>query len=195
MEDSSLVTPPEAVGQILQETSRMEFGMASEPLLGALLRVLAVSKPGGRFLELGTGTGVATAWLLSGMDASSTLVSVDTDRKAQEIAARFLGQDKRLQLVNEDGSSFLLNQCPQSYDLVFADAMPGKYEGLNHSLALVKSGGFWIGDDLLPQPNWPEGHASKIPVLLNELKNNSQFAILPLTWSSGVVVAVRRLAD
>jgi hypothetical protein len=29
-------------------------------------------KPGGRFLELGTGTGHGTAWLLSGMDSTST---------------------------------------------------------------------------------------------------------------------------
>jgi predicted O-methyltransferase YrrM len=55
--------------------------MASEPLVGALLRSLAASKPGGRFLELGTGTGVATAWLLDGMDDRATLVSVDNDAR------------------------------------------------------------------------------------------------------------------
>jgi predicted O-methyltransferase YrrM len=41
----------------------LDFGMASDPLTGALLATLAASKPGGRFLELGTGTGGATAWL------------------------------------------------------------------------------------------------------------------------------------
>jgi len=35
--------------------------MASEPLVGALLRTLAASKSGGRLLELGTGTGIATS--------------------------------------------------------------------------------------------------------------------------------------
>ena len=60
MEDVTLITPPPAVSSILEETARMGFGMASEPLVGGLLRVLAASKRSGRFLELGTGTGVAT---------------------------------------------------------------------------------------------------------------------------------------
>ena len=35
----------------------MSFDMISEPKVGALLATLAASKPAGRFLELGTGTG------------------------------------------------------------------------------------------------------------------------------------------
>ena len=51
--------------------------MASVPRLGALLRALVASKPGGRFLELGSGTVHGTACLLSGMDAASHLDTVD----------------------------------------------------------------------------------------------------------------------
>ena len=191
MEDLALITPPPTIASILEETERLKFGMPSEPLVGALLRVLAASKPGGRFLELGTGTGIATAWILSGMSQDSTLISVDTDLTAQNVAKQILGYDKRLQLVNADGLDYLGKQPVRSFDLVFADAMPGKYEGLTLSLDLVKPGGFWIGDDLLPQPNWPEGHAAKVPVLLNELAKHPEFAVLPLAWASGAVIAVR----
>lgn len=191
MEDLALITPPQAIPSILQETERLKFGMPSEPLVGALLRVLAASKPGGRFLELGTGTGIATAWILSGMSPASTLVSVDNDPNAQNVAAEILGHDLRLELVHADGLDYLNNQPPMSFDLVFADAMPGKYDGLGLSLDLVKPGGFWIGDDLLPQPNWPEGHAMKVPVLLSELAKDPRFTVLPLVWASGAVVAVR----
>jgi len=38
--------------------------MPSDVMVGALLRLLAAAKPGGRMLELGTGTGLATAWVL-----------------------------------------------------------------------------------------------------------------------------------
>lgn len=192
MEDLSLITPPEAVASILDETARMNFGMASEPLVGALLRTLAASKPAGRFLELGTGTGVATAWLLSGMDSASTLVSVDSDENVQKIAAKALGHDGRLQLINSGALEFLATQPPEYFDLVFADALPGKYEGLSNALAVVSPGGFWIGDDLLPQQNWPEGHAAKIPVLVERLARDARFSVLPLVWASGVVVAVKR---
>jgi predicted O-methyltransferase YrrM len=57
--------------------------MASEPRTGSLLRTLAAAKPKGRFLELGTGTGIATAWLPAGMDAGSMLTTVDTDASVQ----------------------------------------------------------------------------------------------------------------
>jgi len=157
-----------------------------------MLRTLAASKPGGRFLELGTGTGVATAWLLQGMDAGSTLVSVDNDLAVQQVASAALGADPRLTLVTSGGLEFLREQPAGSYDFVFADAMPGKYEGLEDALAVVKLGGFYVIDDLLPQPNWPEGHAEKVPVLLEQLAANPSFEVLPLVWASGVVVAVRK---
>jgi predicted O-methyltransferase YrrM len=90
------------------------------------------------------------------------------------------------------GLEFLQDQPAQSFDFVFADAMPGKYEGLDHALAVVKPGGFYVIDDMLPQPNWPAGHAEKIPVLLEKLASNPAFEVLPLVWASGVVVAARK---
>jgi predicted O-methyltransferase YrrM len=78
LEDLRYFRAPHQLESIRLRTTELQFGMASEPLVGALLRALAASKPGGRLLELGTGTGIATAWLLDGMDADATLISVDT---------------------------------------------------------------------------------------------------------------------
>jgi predicted O-methyltransferase YrrM len=192
MEDLPYIAFPAQLSTIQARTTEVQFSMSSEPRVGALLRTLAASKPGGRFLELGTGTGVATAWLLDGMDAKSTLTSVDADGAVQQIAREFLGDDERLTLVASGGLEFLAHQDAESFDLVFADAMPGKYEGLAAALAVVKPGGFYVIDDMLPQPNWPDGHAAKVPVLVEQLAGNSDFQILPLVWASGVVVAVRR---
>jgi predicted O-methyltransferase YrrM len=120
---------------------------------------------------LGTGTGIGTSWLLSGME--------------------ILGADKRLSLVVEDGATFLREQPPQSFDLVFADAMPGKFESLNDALAVVKTGGFYIIDDLLPQPNWPDDHGVKVDNLMYLLSADPRFAMLPIIWASGVAVLTR----
>jgi predicted O-methyltransferase YrrM len=192
MQDTPFLIPPTALHFIEARTAELNFNMASEPRTGALLQVLAASKPSGRLLELGTGTGIATAWLLSGMDSESTLISVDTDPAAQTIAREALGHDPRLTLELEDGAAFLQRQPPLSFDLIFADAMPGKYESLDEALALVAPGGFYIVDDMLPQPNWPEGHAEKIPVLLERLAADPHFHMAPLVWSSGVAVLVRK---
>jgi predicted O-methyltransferase YrrM len=192
MEDLRYLRAPVQLERIVEKTQAVEFPMASESLLGALLQTLAASKPGGRILELGTGTGISTAWLLSGMSEDATLVSVDTDERVQGIAAECLGDDGRLSLVISDGMEFLNKQATESFDLVFADAVPGKYEGCEHALAVVKPGGFYVIDDMLPQPNWPEGHAAKIPVLMDVLAGRTDFTLVPMVWTSGVVVAVRR---
>ena len=195
MEDLNYLRSPSQLPSIRERTTKLQFSMASEPLVGAMLRTLAASKPAGRFLELGTGTGIATAWLLEGMDARSTLISVDNDSGVQQVARDFLGGDQRLTLVISGGLEFLRGQRTESFDLVFADAMPGKYDGLDDALAVVKVGGFYVIDDMLPQPNWPEGHSEKVPLLIEKLAANAAFEILPLVWASGVVVAVRRHAS
>ena len=68
MDDFAHLNPPAALPAILGRTEALAFPMPSEPRTGAMLRVLAASKPRGRLLELGTGTGLCTAWLLDGMD-------------------------------------------------------------------------------------------------------------------------------
>jgi predicted O-methyltransferase YrrM len=190
--DLAYLRQPSQLLSIRERTTELQFSMASEPLVGAMLRALAASKPGGRFLELGTGTGIATAWLLEGMDAGSTLISVDNDSAVQQVARDSLGADGCLTLVTSGGLEFLREQPAESFDFVFADAMPGKYVGLNSALAVVKPGGFYVIDDMLPQPNWPEGHAAKVPVLIEQLAANPRFEVLPLVWASGVIVAVRK---
>jgi predicted O-methyltransferase YrrM len=194
MQEFICLAPPPILKQIQFETERLGFGMASEPQVGALLRVLSATKPGGRLLELGTGTGLATAWLLAGMDESSTLVTVDTDAAVQSVARNALGADPRLQVVHSDAMEYLSEQPSQSFDLVFADALPGKYEGLAEALAVVKPGGLYVIDDMLPQANWPPGHAEKVPTLLNRLTSEPGFEVASIAWASGVVIAVRKAA-
>jgi len=166
--------------------------MASEQRTGALLPTLAASKPAGRFLELGTGTGIATAWLLDGMDSASELISVDVDASFQEVARDAFADDRRLTLVTEDALAFLKRQPAASYDLVFADALAGKYDGLSEALCVVKAGGFYVIDDMLPQPNWPDGHAPRVSALIAALAAHPGFQMAPLAWASGIVVAVRK---
>jgi predicted O-methyltransferase YrrM len=191
MDEISFIHPPSKLARIAERTASIGFGMASEPRTGALLRTLAASKPGGRLLELGTGTGVATCWPLDGMDNASNLISVDVDAGVQAVAREMFSDDSRLSLVTEDAIAFLRRQEPSSFDLVFADALRGKYEGLDEALRVVKPGGFYIIDDMLPQPNWPEGHAAKVPELIAQLGARADFRMLPLVWASGIVIAVR----
>jgi len=53
--------------------------MNSDPRTGSLLRTLAASKTGASWLQLGAGAGLGTCWILAGVDARSSLVSVEND--------------------------------------------------------------------------------------------------------------------
>ncbi len=64
------VTSPNFYRLIIADTRKIGFQAWCSPPVGALLRVMAALKPGGRPLEIGTGTGLGTCWLLDGMDAA-----------------------------------------------------------------------------------------------------------------------------
>lgn len=191
MNDLEHLNPPAKLQEILDRTATLGFTMPSEPRTGALLRMLATTKPGGRLLELGTGTGLSAVWLLDGMDRDTTLITVDVDPQWQAVARDVLSDDPRLEIVTEDAASFLRRQAPASFDLIFADAMPGKYELLDEALELLRPGGIYVIDDMLPQENWPQGHASKVPQLLAKLAARSDFRMASMAWSSGVALVAR----
>ncbi len=183
---------PTLVALIEESTRAHGFTMASDSQTGSLLRTLAVSKPGGVFLELGTGTGLSAAWILSGMDASATLLTVDNDPAVVKIAEEFLGHDTRLSFHIGDGGAFISELRGRQFDFVFADAWPGKYTHLNETLTLVKPGGFYIVDDMLPQPNWPADHPPKVATLIDTLVGRDELHVTKLSWSSGIILCTKR---
>src|SRR5262245_66207843 len=108
MNDTENIKLPLLLPQIMSETARLNFTMASDRLTGCLLRALSAAKPAGSLLELGAGTGMATAWMLDGMDAKARLVSVEMDETVLEVAKKSLGDDLRVPFVHQDGGEWVL---------------------------------------------------------------------------------------
>lgn len=183
---------PRAYLDINEATKASGFTMASDVLTCSLLRTLAASKPAGKFLELGTGTGLSTAWILDGMDQGSSLTSIDHAPEFLEIAQRFLGDDKRLNLVATDGGEWIDNNRHQTFDYIFADTWHGKYLLLDEVLAMLNKGGLYIIDDMLPQPNWPEGHQEKAVNLVDILEKREDLVLTKQVWATGIVIAVKK---
>ncbi|NJM97124.1 MAG: methyltransferase domain-containing protein [Phormidesmis sp. RL_2_1] len=191
MKDVSNLRQPSRIDEILRNTQDAGFAMASEPLACSILRTLAASKLGGRLLEIGSGTGLSTAWLLDGMDDSSTLLTVDNDPHVLSILNTHLGHDSRLTVVCRDGNDFLRSLPSKSFDLVFADTWSGKYQMLDEALNLVAPGGIYVVDDMLPQSNWPDGHALKVEALIANLESRTDFHVTKLSWASGIIIATK----
>jgi predicted O-methyltransferase YrrM len=192
LDDAEIRRQPRNLAGIMADTAALSFTMISETKVGALLSVLAASKPAARLLELGTGTGHGTAWLLDGMDAASTLDTVDSDEQVVAVARRQLGGDARVTFHVRDGGEFLESCEPARFDLIYADAWPGKFSHLDAALALLRPGGIYVIDDLLPQANWPEGHAPKVPALVEDIERRAGFTTVRMAWASGLMLVVKK---
>jgi len=126
------------------------------PQVGRLLQVLAGGKPGGRIGEQGTGAGVGTAWLASGLCGGAHLISAEIDPvRAREVAKLFVDYPDVEIRVGDWHDVMSLNE---PYDLLFMDAMPrgdlvpSKWDTV---IEFVKIGGQIIMDDLTPVELWP----------------------------------------
>lgn len=194
MNDKEHLQTPTVFDRIMSETIAAGFLMASEPLTGSLLKTLAASKPSGYFLELGTGTGLATAWLLDGMDDKSKLITVDKDGSVAAIAQKYLGHDQRVSFRIEDAGASIQHFVEQNqrFDLIFADTWTGKYTHLEDTLSLLNLGGFYVIDDMVPQANWIEGHESNVEALIADLENRQDVVMTKLAWASGIVIATKQ---
>lgn len=182
---------PEAYIDIDEATKISGFTMASDVLTCSLLRTLATSKPSGKFLELGTGTGLSTSWILDGMDYNSSLISIDNEPAFLEIAKRFLGNDNRLNLIPTDGGKWVEENKQQKFDYIFADTWHGKYILLDEVLSMLNKGGLYIIDDMLPQSNWPDGHQGKAIKLINYLETRNDLFLTKQIWATGIIIAVK----
>lgn len=125
------------------------------------------------------------------MSAESTLLTVDNDPNLVGIAKKYLGSDNRIEFVIDEGENVILGLSHSSIDLIFADTWPGKYSHLDETLRLLKVGGLYIIDHMLPQKNWPEGHTEKASSLVSKLTSMDNFLVTKLCWSTGVMVCTR----
>lgn len=171
-------------------TKKLSFNMASDLYTGSLLKTLVASKPGARILELGTGSGLATSWIVDGMNKDAVLVTVENNEVLLSVAQENLN-DNRIQFVLEDGYKWLQEYNGEKFDLVFADAMPGKYDLFEEAFSLLNVGGFYIIDDMLPQPNWPEGHAERVRSFIDFLESRNDIVLTKLNWSTGIIIAAK----
>ena len=126
------------------------------------------------------------------MDAHSKLTSVDNDQLFLEIAKSNLGIDNRLTLILQDGGKWVEENRDQKFDYVFADTWHGKYLLLEEVLSMLNKGGLYIIDDMLPQPNWPEGHQEKAIKLVADLEARDDLVLTKQVWATGIIIAVKK---
>jgi len=182
---------PKYYAEIKLESTSIGFGMLSDLQTGSLLRTLVSSKPNGYFLEIGTGTGLSLTWMVDGIDNSSKIISIENTQEFQSIANTYFDNNENVELICEDANIWIKENQDKRFDLIFADAWSGKYETLTETLNLVKVGGFYIIDDMLPQPNWPAGHDQNVENLIDNLETLNFINLTKMNWSTGLVIITK----
>src|SRR6478735_2855656 len=118
---------------------------------GRLLATLAATR-GGTLAEFGTGCGVGTAWLRSGVRKDARIISAELDPKLAKAAAEIFADDPQVEVLAADWST-LLDQGP--FSLLFLDSGQPTEVGVDSVADLVEEGGLVVLDDFTPCEMWP----------------------------------------
>lgn len=183
---------PERVRAAEVLSQHLGFSMSCDPGAGALLGVLAVAVPaGGRVLELGTGAGVGLAWIVDGLSGRTDVevVSVELD-PAVGAAAASLDWPACVSLEVGDGLDFITE--PAAWDLIFADAQGGKWEGLADTIRSLRPGGVLLVDDMTPAEFVNDEHRDKTAEVRDHLLSSDDLVSVELAWSTGLILGTRR---
>jgi len=182
---------PFLVQEAVARARQAGFSLSCDPAVGQLLAVLAAHLPvGARVLELGTGTGVGTAWIASAL-LPRTDVSVITVEKDPAIAAL---------AAQGDWPGFVELRCADAlavlggagkFDLIFADAPGGKTEGLDRTIAALAPHGMLIVDDMTAAPEWDSDQHPRQERVRRTLLTSPLLTCVELRHGSGVILCTR----
>jgi predicted O-methyltransferase YrrM len=183
---------PRAVADAYARAAAHGFTLSCEPEVGRLLASLAAAVPArGRVLEMGTGVGVGTSWIVHGVGARADVrvVTVDLDASASA-RARAAEWPAWVELRHADVLA-VLDELG-AFDLIFADAQGGKWTGLERTIAALRPGGVLLVDDMTP-PAWlDDAHRAHTERVRATLLGHDTLVASELACGSGMILCTRR---
>ncbi len=158
---------------------------------GRLLAALAATR-GGTMAEFGTGCGVGTAWLRSGVrGASARILSAELDPKLAGAAAEIFTDDPQVEVLAADWST-LLDKGP--FSLLFLDSGEPTEAGVDAVADLLEPGGIVVLDDFTPCEVWPPVSYGRVDTLREQWLIDERFTAVEVMVApdAAAIVATRR---
>jgi predicted O-methyltransferase YrrM len=157
---------------------------------GRLLAALAATRTG-TLAEFGTGCGVGTAWLRSGVREGSRILTAELDPTLAEAAAEIFVDDTQVEVLSADWST-MREQGP--FSLLFLDAREPKLAGADTVVDLIEPGGVVVLDDFTPCESWPPIFAGRVDVLREQWLTDERFTTVEVMVASdaSVLIASKR---
>ena len=172
---------------------------------GAALRLLAAVANAGAVVEVGTGTGVSSLWLLRGMRPDGVLTSVDREAEHQRLARTTLTEAgiaaNRFRLISGSALDVLPRLTDGGYDVVFVDADKRDYPlFVEEAVRLLRPGGVLAFDnalwhDRVADPARRDEDTIAVRELGRSLLEDDRFVPALLPVGDGLLVAQLRSAS
>ncbi|HET7387167.1 MAG TPA: class I SAM-dependent methyltransferase [Nocardioidaceae bacterium] len=153
---------------------------------GRLLATLAATRPG-TLAEFGTGCGVGTAWLRSGVRAGARILTAELDANLAEAAAEIFAGDDQVEVVAADWST-LRDRGP--FSLLFLDAREPKDSGADVIVDLVEPGGIVVLDDFTPCASWPPIYEGRVDTLREQWLTDERFTTVEVMVAADASVLI-----
>jgi len=157
---------------------------------GRLLATLAATR-GGTMAEFGTGCGVGTAWLRSGVRGEARIVTAELDPKLAGAAAEIFVDDPQVEVLAADWST-LLDKGP--FSLLFLDSGEPTEVGVDSVADLVEEGGIVVLDDFTPCELWPPITGGRVDTLRERWLTDERFTAVEVMVASdaSTIIATKR---
>ena len=156
-----------------------------------LLAALAATR-GGTMAEFGTGCGVGTAWLRSGVRGTGTrIITAELDPALAGAAAEIFVDDPQVDVLAADWST-LLHQGP--FSLLFLDSGEPSAVGVDAVADLVEEGGIVVLDDFTPCAGWPPVSHGRVDTLRERWLTDDRFVSVEVMVASdaSTLIATKR---
>lgn len=147
-----MILPP-LVARAHELAAELGFERSCTDEDGALLHVLAARHGLTRAGEIGAGTGVGAAWIVSALAPGTPFVTVELDPTLAAAAARLFAGDPDVTVLQGDWRDVLPAEAP--FDLLFVDGPPAK-DDPEAVLGLVAPRGTIVMDDFTWDPDEPD---------------------------------------
>jgi predicted O-methyltransferase YrrM len=181
---------PEIVRRAFDVTRRAGYVSFCRNETGRLLATLAATREG-TLAEFGTGTGVGTAWLRSGVRTDARILTAELDPKLAGAAAEIFTDDPQVEVRAADWET-LKEEGP--FSLLFLDSGDEDAVRVDAVADLVEPGGIVVLDDLTPCEQWPPVFHGRVDTLREHWLTDERFTTVEVMVASdaATLIATRR---
>ena len=182
---------PEIVNRAFDVSRRAGYVSFCRNETGRLLAMLAATRDG-TMAEFGTGCGVGTAWLRSGVRGEKArIVTAELDSKLAQAAAEIFRDDDQVEVLAADWST-LLDRGP--FSLLFLDSGKPSASMPDKVVELMDDGGIVVLDDFTPCASWPPIFDGRVDTLREEWLSDDRFAAVEVLVApdASALIATKR---